>query len=183
MLEGHMIRGASIALIFLVQILFFANPAISADVAKIGVIDVQRILENSSAGKTALTQINEQGKKMKEEIDQKGAQLEEDQKRFEREAIVMNKEKRAEKEREIRIRINDFKAMQKKYTREFKELEAKLVRKIRNDVYAMVAEMGKKEGYLLILEKHESGVVYMPGTVDITDHVIKLFNENAAKQN
>lgn len=178
-----MIRSAFTAMALLALMLFWVNPAISADVAKIGVIDIQRILENSSAGKKALAQINEQGKKMKQEIDQKGARLEEDQKKFEREAIVMNKDKRAEKEREIRIRINDFKTMQKKYSQEFKELEAKLVRKIRKDVYDLVGEVGKKEGYLLILEKHESGVVYMPNTVDITDHVIKLFNESATTKN
>jgi outer membrane protein len=120
---------------------------------------------------------------MEEELKKKGAQIEEEQKRLEREAMVMNKEKRVEKERELRIKINDFKALQKNYTREFKEMEAKLVRKIRKSVYELVGELGKKEGFLLILEKHESGVVFMPDTVDITDQVIKLYNESLAAQN
>jgi Skp family chaperone for outer membrane proteins len=43
----------------------------------------------------------------------------------------------------------------------------------------MVEEIGKKEGYLLILRSE--GVMYAPDTIDITDAIIKQMNDSFAK--
>ena len=53
---------------------------------------------------------------------------------------------------------------------------------IRKDVDKLVKELGKKEGFLLILERKEAGVIYMPSTIDITDKVIKQYNVVWVKQ-
>lgn len=152
-----------------------------ADIAKIGVVDFQRILETSSAGKMAKTEINKEGKKMEAELKRKGADIEKLKKRLEREALVMSKDKREENEREIRIKINDLKVLQKKYMKDFKIHEARLVKRIQNDVVEVVREVGKREGYLLILEKREGGLLYSPGTIDITDKVIQQYNAKTAR--
>jgi outer membrane protein len=36
--------------------------------------------------------------------------------------------------------------------------------------------MGKKEGFLLIIEKREAGVMYSPNTIDLTDQLIQKYN-------
>ncbi len=154
----------------------------SADVAKIGTIDFQRILETSDAGKTAQARINERGKLMERELKQKGAEIEELRKKLEREALVMSKEMREEKERQIRININDLKSMQAKYINEFKAKEGQLIQGIQKEVFKLVEDIGNKEGFLLILEKREAGVVYGPSTIDLTDRVIQLYNAEYAKR-
>ena len=160
----------------------FCVQAHGADVAKIGTIDFQRILDLSDAGKEAQAKLAEQAKKMETDLKSKGAEIEENRKQFEREALVMNKEMKGAKEREMRIKINDFKQLQKKYTGLARELQFRLVGKIRKDLDALVKEIGKKEGYLLILERKEAGVVYMPSKIDLTDEVIKRYNAQWAKQ-
>ena len=171
-------------LAFVVTLLSFfciAMPSYGADVAKIGVVDFQRILETSSAGKVAQVEINKQGKKMEADLKEKGNEIEELKKKFEREALVMSKEMREEKEREVRIKINDFKTLQKKYLDDFKEYEAKLVRRIQATVFNLVEDMGKKEGYLLIVEKRQGGVLYAPNTIDVTDKLIQQYNTQFSK--
>ena len=156
--------------------LFIGHAVYAADVAKIGVIDFQRILGNSSAGKFAQAEINKKGKIMEVELKKRGAKIEENKKRLEREALVMSKEMREEKEREIRININDFKILQQKYMREFKEFENRIVKRIQNEVLNLVIEMGKSQGYLIILEKRSGEVIYMPETIDATDKLIQKYN-------
>ncbi len=158
------------------SICFLAASSYGADVAKIGVVDFQRILEKSSAGKTATTEINKRGKEMEDSLKKKGAEIDEIKKKLEREALVMSKEMREEKERQIRISINDLKSLQKKYMADFKQHEARLVRGIQKEVLELVKEMGKKEGFLIIFEKRESGVLYSPDTIDITDRLIQQYN-------
>ena len=160
----------------------FCAHAYGADVAKIGVIDFQRILDVSDAGKEAQDQLNKQAKQMESDLKSKGAEIEESRKQFEREALVMNKEMKDAKEREMRIKINDFKQLQKKYTGVARELQFRLVGKIRKALDELVKEIGKKEGYLLILERKEAGVIYLPSKIDITDKVIKAYNVHWDKQ-
>ena len=153
---------------------------LAADVAKIGVIDLQRVMEASSAGKAAQAQIKQQKDKMETDLKDKGAEIEQIRQRLEREAMVMSKESREEKEREARIKLNDFKTLQKKYRTELQRLEKRLVSQLRDDTVALVNEIGKKEGYLLIISR--VGVLYSPNTIDITDKLIKRLNEFYSKK-
>lgn len=166
--------------VLLATVCFFFSVVVSssaADIAKIGIVDFQRIFETSDAGKAAQAEIKKQGEKIKADLKKRGKELEELKKKFKREALVMSREKRDEKEREFRIKVNDFKALERKYKMKFKELNARLVNRIRKKVLELVAEMGKKEGYLLIIEKREAGVLYSPSTIDITDKLIPLLND------
>lgn len=160
----------------------FSGQAYGADVAKIGTVDFQRILDISSAGKAAQFQLNNQAKKMETDLKGKGAEIEENRKQFERQALVMNKEMKDSKEREMRIKINDFKQLQQKYTGIARQLQVRLGGQIRKEVFALIRNMGKKEGYLLILERKEAGVIYLPSKIDITDNVIKQYNAQWAKK-
>jgi len=159
----------------------FSVQAYGADVAKIGTIDFQRILDVSDAGKEAQAQLNKQAQKMEADLKSKGAEIEENRKQFEREALVMNKEMKDTKEREMRIKINDFKQLQQRYTGVARELQFRLVGQIRKDLDEIVQEIGKKEGYLMILERKEAGIIYMPSKIDITDKVIKQFDAQHEK--
>jgi outer membrane protein len=152
-----------------------------AESAKIGLVDFQKILSTSSAGKSAQTEITKQGKQMEEDLKKRGDEIEESQKKLEREAAVMSKEKREEKERDLRIKISDFNALKKKYTEDFKGLEKRLIAKIQSEVIGIIEEIGKKEGYVLILEKREGGILYFPSTIDITDRLIQQYNETLGK--
>jgi outer membrane protein len=169
--------------IFIATIFCFCllGSSYGADVAKIGIVDFERILKTSSAGKKATAEINNQGKKIEADLKKKGEEIEATKNKLEREALVMSREMREEKEREIRIKINDFKSLQKRYVAEFKEQEKRLVGRIQDEILKIIDEMGKQEGFLLVLEKREAGVMYSPNTIDITDRIIQKYNVNFAR--
>ncbi len=117
---------------------------------------------------------------MEDKLKVLGEEIEDMKKNLEREALVISKEKSEEKQREIRIKINDFKTMQQNFTRQFKEMEVRLVYKIKNEIVELSQKVGKQEGYLLILEKNESGALYFPESIDITDKLIKEYNKTVS---
>ena len=137
-------------------------------------------METSDAGKAAQAQIKKQKEKMEADLKAKGTEIEQISQRLEREAMVMSKESREKKEREARIKLNDFKTLQKKYRSSLQALEKKLVTELRDDTIALVDEIGKKEGYLLIITR--VGVLYSPNSIDITDQLIKRLNDRYAKK-
>ena len=160
-------------LVALTMCLMMAFSAYAAE-GKFGVVDFQKVLATSNAGKAAKEQITKEGKKMEEELKIKGDEIEELRKKFEKESPVMSKEARDEKQRDIRIKIGDAQALQKKYADDFKSVEGKLIKQIQKDVFEIVEDMGKKESYQMIIEK--TAVLYSPESVDITDKLIQLYN-------
>jgi len=169
---------AWIVCIFLIFI-FFSKLSLAADVAKIGVIDFQKVLETSTAGKVIQSKLKAQNEKMTADLQSKGAEIEKISQRLERESMVMSKEMREEKEREQRIKVNDFKTLQKNYRSELQKLQVELMQQLQTDITTITQEIGKKEGYLLIMDKR--GVVYAPTSVDLTDKLIQAINKKSAE--
>lgn len=163
-------------------LIFFPVSALGADVAKIGVMDFQRVLMTSSEGKKAQAEINRKGKKMETELKEKGDAIAKIKKQLERESLVISKAKREEREREIRIKINDLKSLQKRYMQGFKAHEQRLVARIQKALKKIIDDIGKKEGYLLIIEKRQGGVLYAPQSVDLTDRLIMEYNAQSAQK-
>ena len=166
--------------ISLLVFIFSTNSIFAASVAKIGVIDLQKVLETSIAGKAIQAELKKQKEKMESDLKQKGTDIEKISKRLERESMVMSKEMREEKQREQRIKINDFKTLQKKYRADLQKLEVQLMNQLQNDLKGLVDAIGKKGGYLLIVNKHI--VLYSPGSIDITNDLIKKLNAQTAKK-
>ncbi|PIE71985.1 MAG: hypothetical protein CSA22_00080 [Deltaproteobacteria bacterium] len=170
-------RKAMIGIVSGLLVMGCALSAGAADIAKIGVIDFQKILSASERGKEAMAELSARGQEMEARLKKESDVIESLREKLVREELVMDKDKREEKEREIRIKIGDIKALQKKFKEEIKTMEAGFLTDIKNQVMKLVETMGKKEGYLLIIEQNEAGVLYVPETHDITDAVIQKYND------
>lgn len=172
-------RKSTMTALFMI-VLWLASPCMAADVAKIGVVDIQKVLLTSSAGKMAKAQINKKAREMESSLTVKKEEIEKLKENLEREAMVMNKETRDERERDIRIKINDIKSLKNKYENDLKKIEGKVVKRIQQDVDVIVQELGKKEGYLLIISNPV--VLYSPSSIDITDQLIQAYNTVLAEK-
>ena len=176
-------KFGKLTLVLILTIGLTCSAAFSADVAKIGIVDFQRILDLSDAGKKAKIDVEKKGREFEDTLRGKGEQIKEEEKNFQRESLVMSAQMREEKKREIRIKINDFNQLQKNLRQELNEYQGRILKAIHVDIRTIAEEIGKKEGYLLILEKRAGGVVYMPSTLDITDRVLQLYNKQFAEKN
>jgi len=163
-----------------VLLLFSGGPAFSADPVKIGVVDLQKILETSNFGKAAQNELKVQRDKMQADMKQRGNEIQEIESRMQREAMVMSKETREEKEREHRIKVSDFQALQRKYQGELQEIERKLMGKLQTEITSLVSDIAKKDGYLLIISN--IGVIYSLPSTDLTERLIQELNAKSGKK-
>ncbi len=166
-------RRIAIALKIGVLVLLLALPAFGAD-AKIGVVDFQRVLKESKAGKAAQEEIKRKAEEFESNLKQKGQEIENLQSQLERDSLVMSRDKREEKAREIRIKVGDAKALQQKYRDDFKAFEAQIIQRIQKEFFDLVEDIGKREGFTIIIEK--IGVLYARDAVDITDQLIRAYD-------
>jgi outer membrane protein len=170
-----------VTIVFFVSCLFISK-AFAADVAKIGLVDYQKILSTSDAGKAANDKMAAKYKELQDDLKTRASAIEDEKARYEREATVMSKEAQSEKERELKIKMLDIQDLEKKYKADISAYQQELMNTFKLDVLNVASDIGKKEGYLLILEKREGGVVYAPDSIDITDKVIQQYNESFAKK-
>ena len=163
-----------------VLLLLAGGPAFSADPVKIGVIDLQKILETSNSGKAAQNELKVQRDKMQADMKQRGNEIQEIESRMQREAMVMSKETREEKEREHRIKVSDFQALQRKYQSDLQEIERKLMGKLQTEITSLVSDIAKKDGYLLVISN--IGVIYSLPATDLTERLIQELNAKSGKK-
>ena len=163
-----------------VLLLLAAGPAFSADPVKIGVVDLQKILETSNSGKAAQNELKAQRDKMQADMKQRGNEIQEIESRMQREAMVMSKETREEKEREHRIKVSDFQALQRKYQSDLQEIERKLMGRLQTEITSLVSDIAKKDGYLLVISN--IGVIYSLPATDITERLIQELNAKSGKK-
>jgi outer membrane protein len=153
-----------------------------AEIQKIGVIDLQKIIDKSNAGKRSSVEIKSQGKKMEEILKKKGAEIEDLRKALDQKALVMSNEAREAKEQDLRVKIDDLKSLQRRYQDVLKDLNINLSKQITKDVFEIVEGIGKRAGYTLIIDRRAGGVAYAPNAIDITDKVIEQYNAMDAKR-
>lgn len=142
---------------------------------KFGIVDFQRVVQNSKAGKAAKAEIEQKGKAMEAELKTKGQDLENQKKRLEAEAQVMTKEVKEEKARAFQSQVNDFNQLQRNYANDFKRFEVEKLKEIQDAVTGLLEQIAKKEGYAIIFER--SRVLYFQDALDLTDKLIQLYDK------
>ncbi|MDI6795606.1 MAG: OmpH family outer membrane protein [Desulfatibacillaceae bacterium] len=147
------------------------------DAVKIGLVDLQRILNVSEAGRKATAELQSRGDALEKELAKRGEELEEMMKNFDRRAQVMTPEGREEQRRQITIARMDYQSLQKRYSDEFSRLEATMRNEIFEEVLTIVERIGKDEGYTLVMDRSVAGVVFAPEGLDLTERVIREFNQ------
>ncbi len=161
-------------------LVLWSGAGMAADVAKIGVVDFQRFLTESVIGQAAQAKIEAEGARMEKDLKEQGAAIESLEKKLEADAMVVSEERREAQLREYRIKIGDLKALQQKYTVALKKMEQQLITSVQQEASALAAELGKKEGYLMLIEK--TAVIYYPAAIDVTDDLIRFANEKKSAQ-
>jgi len=169
-------------LVLMVFLLTFSGAAYGADVQKVGVMDLQKIIDTSTAGKRSAGEIKNQGKKMENVLKERGGEVEALKNTLDQKAALLSDEARNEKERDLRDKIEELRSLQMRYQDVLRDLNTNLSKQIMEDVFGIAEDIGKREGYTLIIDRRAGGIVYAPDALDITDKIIKAYDAADAKR-
>jgi outer membrane protein len=153
-----------------------AASAPAAETVKIGYVNMQKALENSSAGQAATKKLNELAEKYKVDLQTARDKAQALKNEIDKQAMLLNDKVRREKEDEIRRMERDLSHQVENVQAELKAKESEFSEAIARELMKIVDEIGKAEAYTVILEKRASGVLYAPVSIDLTDRVIKAYD-------
>src|ERR1043166_1015047 len=156
-----------------------AIPALAQSSApqRVAVIDVNKVLSTSAAGKAAaarLKQLQEaklaQGQKMDDEI--KALDNEINTKK-----ISLSEEKLADMQKQLSDKKIAMQRFAQDADRELGEARDRVMQDLNGKIMPVVDQIGKEMGLAAIFNKYESGLIYASDAIDITDVVVKRFND------
>lgn len=164
----------------LVLLIIFVMPSylVAAESVNIGVIDLQKVVDESEAGKKATEDLNTLAKSKRSLIDEKGKAIEKLKSELEKQLSVLSDETKKIKNEELEKLFREYQRILQDSDAELRKKDAELKKMILKEIFEIAEKVGVEEGYNLIIDK--GFILYSNKDVDITDKVIKKYNESKA---
>ena len=157
-----------------------AAPPASAQSLKIGVINVERLVQESALGKEAFNRVKRLNDQKKEEGDKLQKEIRDLEQKLADQGSALADDKRETLQKTYQEKAIAFKRFQDDATRELDTAQKKELGELERRVFPVINQVGKDKGYTMIFNKFQAGLLYADDAVDLTDEVLKVFNTTVA---
>ena len=145
--------------------------------AKIGVINSQRLLNETSAGKKAkesLATFSKNRQALMELEEKELRRMEED---FVKQASVLSPAAKRDREEQFRRRMQEYQQKASELNREVQEKQKDVLEGFRDKIEMIAARVAKRLGLQVVVDKSKGGpTIYHEEGLDISGPVIEEFN-------
>ena len=169
----HLIRF----MILISIVALFPHHAMAADPLKVGVVDLQKCIEQSNEGKRVYSSLKEKHDSMQKRLDEKQKELAQMQMEIEKQSLMLSLDAKEDKQKEFERKRRDLGYLLQDMNEEMNKAEANARKKILQDVEELVKTIAKKGNYDLVLEKRTAGVMFISDPLDITDKIVEAYNK------
>jgi outer membrane protein len=144
---------------------------------KIGIINPQNVLQNSTKGKEVIERLRSlnMSKQKKYEAMQKEIDT------LEKEVLspALNQDTRDKKNMDLQNKRIEIKRFAEDAQKESMAMQQKEFESLQRELMPIIEKIAKGAGFSLVLDLNTAGVTYFEPSCDITDQVIKAYDEQA----
>ncbi len=142
-------------------------------------VDMQRIVNESAKGKQAKSLLEAKIAKARRKIESLQKEIEKIKKDLS--SPVLSKEAKEQKETELQQKIREFRRFQQDAQIEIANLEKKYTYEIINEAVKVIKNYQKDHRIPMIIEAREAGIIAADPRYDLTEKIIKLYDQQAGK--
>lgn len=164
---------------FLVFSFVFTGQVQAAEL-KVGYMDMQKAIQETSAGRKAKKDLEESFNKKKKEIEKKEADLKKMTEDFEKKNLVLSEEVKNQKSQEIQTEMAKYRELVGKSQLDIQKRERELTAPIVDKLRTILEDIAKNENYTMILDRQN--VLWANKQIDLTDRVVKEFEKGDKKK-
>jgi len=143
--------------------------------AKVGYIDLQKAIQETSAGKKAKSDLEKEFNAKKAELQKKEADIKKMGDDLEKKKVALSDDVRAKKTQELQQEMMKFQKEVGESQMNIQKKERDLTQPIIDKLQASIEKVAKAQGYTMVLEKSEQSVLWAQKADDLTDAVVKDF--------
>ncbi len=148
----------------------------AASIVKIGIVDLQKALNATTEGMAAKKSLKTRHSAKQDKLDSMQEELKAMEDKLK--SPVLSKEALSDLQEKYRAKkqeIIEFLTVSKQ--EEEKENQA-LSGRILKGLVEIARKIGQDEGYTVMLEKNSGGIIYAIDSLDLTERVVKIYNED-----
>ncbi len=144
---------------------------------KIGFINLQEIMQNSSAGKKAADDFKKFYEKETQEIKSMENQLKKMKEELEKQGSIMTQSSRSEKEAAYQKKMRDYQLLVNDTNEELKKRDQEMTQKLMPGIIKIVRSIAEREKYTLVIDVATMPIPYYAKESDFSNRVIEEFNK------
>lgn len=145
-----------------------------ADPAKIGVVDLQKIMQTSSQMKEIQQKLEKEFKPRRDKLLASETSLKSDMEKFKRDSAILSATQKKDLERKIVTAQQQFERDGQQYQQELSTAHNEAMEGLYAKVRSAISKIAKDEKYDIIVQK--DATPFSAETLDVTDKVIKAIN-------
>lgn len=143
---------------------------------KFAYFDMQQAMEEIEEVKSAKTRLKAQFDAKQKQLDARQDELRRENEQLEKQAMAMDEKKRMERMADLQRKAADVAQFWQKLQRELAEEEAKLTQPILGKVEGIIREIARAEGFTMVFERSQAGLIYAPESMNITNELVRKYN-------
>jgi outer membrane protein len=149
---------------------------VHAQAAKIAVVDLQRAINETEDGRKSKDKLKKLFESRQQGLDKKQQDLKKLKDELDQQKNVLSRDALETKVESYQKQLVDLQQIYVEYQRELAEKEGELTKSIVERMERILRRIGQTDGYSMIVERGEAGVIYVPTNLDLTDVVIQRYN-------
>jgi outer membrane protein len=166
-------RPAKIFLLSSLLVLFTSSAGPAFAQAKIGFVNLDRILKEAPAAQRAMKKLEQEASRREQDLVKIREQLKKQQENLEKNSVTMSEADRQKRERELADLNREFQRKQREYSEDMNIRRNEELSGIIEQANRAVIKIAETEKFDIIFQE----AVYRNPRLDITDRVIKALEE------
>ena len=150
-----------------------------ADDVKIGYVDLQRAIGETSEGQNAKKKLKSVFTQKQKELDDKQEELKKMKENLDKKAQIMKPEALAKEQKDFQERFVELQSTYARLQRDLAGKEQDATRGIFVKLQQVVGKIAEREKFSMVLEKN-AAVVWGQPSLDITNEVIRMYNADSS---
>jgi len=139
-------------------------------------VDTMKAMETVKEGAAAKTKLEKELNEKKTTMAKREEELKKLTAEYKKKQLVMSNDKKEEEEQKLQKKYMEWQELGRQSEVQMQKRQADLMQPIVDNMRTIIAEVASKEKYDLVYDKN-SGIFYANDAKDITDEVIKTYDE------
>ncbi len=151
----------------------------NANAGGIGILDVEKIVKESSAMRDIQNKVSKKQDVYQKEVTKKQDELEAEQKRIESKRSVLSKEAFEKETKTFEKKVDDLKDFVEKKQNSLKKASMEAMSKVNDKIKDIISDLAKEKEFDIIVPSSQA--LYYKDNLDISTEVLKRLNAKITK--
>lgn len=161
-----------------IAVLTFVSVTLNAATASTyGNVDLQLAMEQVRDGEKAKITLEKEYKSKQELLKARESELTKLQQKIQKPSKALSDEAKQKSAQDFEQKMMEYQKLVQQYQGDMQKRQMELTKPIIDSMRTIIDEIGRTKGLDFVYEKNQSGIFYAKNATDITNDVIKRYNE------